>query len=353
MSELEKIINFTKEFDKNKTGSHEFFLKGAKEKNYSTEEVPIFQTINDNNKESTKNTMSNSFIKKYLEEGGKLLTKFNVKNIQYVNNKWIVKGKKNTNNVQLKCKYLFLSCGAINTGKLLIRSKIKLKNKVNTFKFHPMIKVIAKFPQKVQEGHENVHPFQITKFYPDFIIGHASSGKRFLNISTHQSKEISNDINKNWNNMSIYHSTFSIGNGNYFKLFFSQKFLTTYSINNKEFDKVKKGLIIMCETLFNGGAEYIYLLNKKIEKVYPNDFKKKILNIKNLRDIKFSSVHILGGINCGENKNCTVNSYGEVFENKDLYINDSSLINANLLKNPQGTIMAITKRNIDNFLNNN
>ena len=68
LSELEKIINFTKEFDKNKTGSHEFFLKGAKEKNYSTEEVPIFQTINDNNKESTKNTMSNSFIKKYLEE---------------------------------------------------------------------------------------------------------------------------------------------------------------------------------------------------------------------------------------------------------------------------------------------
>ena len=56
-------------------------------------------------------------------------------------------------------------------------------------------------PQRVQEGHENVHPFQITKFYPDFIIGHASSGKRFLNISTHQSKEISNDINKNWKNI--------------------------------------------------------------------------------------------------------------------------------------------------------
>ena len=70
-------------------------------------------------------------------------------------------------------------------------------------------------------------------------------------------------------------------------------------------------------------------------------------------------IYILFGImfflfsNCGENKNCTVNSYGEVFGNKDLYINDSSLINANLLKNPQGTIMAITKRNIDNFLNNN
>ena len=45
------------------------------------------------------------------------------------------------------------------------KSKIKLNNKVSSFKFHPMIKLIAEFDHNVQNGEENVHPFQITEFY--------------------------------------------------------------------------------------------------------------------------------------------------------------------------------------------
>ena len=36
-----------------------------------------------------------------------------------------------------------------------------------------------------------------------------------------------------------------------------------------------------------------------------------------------------------------------------LFINDSSLISENLLKNPQGAIMSIAKRNINHFIKEN
>ena len=52
----------------------------------------------------------------------------------------------------------------------------------------------------------------------------------------------------------------------------------------------------------------------------------------------------------GENINCIANSYGKVFDTNGLYVNDSSLINTPLLKNPQGTVMAIAYRNINNFI---
>ena len=62
---------------------------------------------------------------------------------------------------------------------------------------------------------------------------------------------------------------------------------------------------------------------------------------------------MLGGCPFGEDKNKTVaDSYGKVHFQKNLYINDGSLICEDLVKNPQGIIMSLAYRNILNFLKN-
>ena len=76
-------------------------------------------------------------------------------------------------------------------------------------------------------------------------------------------------------------------------------------------------------------------------------FKKSVI-----KDLQISSVHILGGVTMGENLDCVADSYGKIRGYTGLYVNDSSLVNTNLLKNSQGTIMTIAYRNINNFLNN-
>ena len=58
----------------------------------------------------------------------------------------------------------------------------------------------------------------------------------------------------------------------------------------------------------------------------------------------------MGGVTSGENKKCVVGSYGQFHGHKNLFVNDSSLINTKLLKNPQGTVLTIALRNIDYFL---
>ena len=51
----------------------------------------------------------------------------------------------------------------------------------------------------------------------------------------------------------------------------------------------------------------------------------------------------------GESKNALSNSYGKLKLLENIFVNDSSLINTNLLKNPQGIVMTIALRNIRKF----
>ena len=55
----------------------------------------------------------------------------------------------------------------------------------------------------------------------------------------------------------------------------------------------------------------------------------------------------------GTDKNSTLDIYGKVKNiNHNIYVNDSSLLSYNLLKNPQSMIMQIAHINVKNFLNN-
>ena len=60
----------------------------------------------------------------------------------------------------------------------------------------------------------------------------------------------------------------------------------------------------------------------------------------------------MGGAPMGETDDCITDSFGKVSGHENLFINDSSLICTKLLKNPQGTVMAIAMRNIKKFIEN-
>jgi choline dehydrogenase-like flavoprotein len=106
----------------------------------------------------------------------------------------------------------------------------------------------------------------------------------------------------------------------------------------------------LCKVLFNGGAEYIYLINKEKIKAYPSNFEKIINSINHIKDLRFSSVHILGKIEMGEKDFCYVDSFGKIKKYENIFINDSSLISTPLLQNPQGTVMILAYRNIMEFI---
>ena len=297
-----------------------------------------------------KNSMSNTFIKKFIQNNGNIINNLDVDKIYFSKPYWHICGTKNKKKIQLKSKYLFLNAGSIETNQILINSNIHKEN-VKNFYFHPMVKFIVEFEKEIQSGNENVHPYQIN--YKNFsIFGEASSGMQFIKGSSFMDKKNRDHISKNWKKMSIYHTTFSAGEGKIIKIPIINDFLYFYNLREIDMKKVQNSINTLCKILFDGGAKKIYIINKYFNELNPENYEAIIKKyIKKVDDLKYSSVHILGGIRSGEKNNCLVDSYGKVKNYENLFIYDSSLINHKLLKNPQGTIMAISKRNVDKFLN--
>jgi hypothetical protein len=327
------------------------FFDGIISKKLKYEELFKFENIED--KILEKKTMSKTLLSKFINNGGKIFLKYTVDKFYRSKDSWIIEGIKNKKRILFKCKNLFLCAGSIYTNQLLIKNKMYQKlNKPDFFKFHPMIKVIAEYSDVIQNGKENVHNLQITDNYPDFLIGQAASGYRFLKFAAYGNKNLSNSIDKNWKKMSVYHSTFSLGKGKIYNSFLNDEFIYSYDISNKYLELFKKALSVMINTLYASGAKNVYFIGKNISLVESNKLENFLNNIKHVKEFKYSSVHILGGVKMGEEKNCLVDSYGKIKNYDNIYVNDSSLINHSLLKNPQGTIMSIANRNIMHFLKN-
>jgi hypothetical protein len=325
-----------------------YFKLGSKKLNYKLENLKIFYKKNFN-----KNSMTKTLLKKVINLGGYIYSNTEVLKIKKKGNYWEIKAKfKRKEKKKFKCKRLFLCCGSPYTTFLLKNSNIIKSNFNQNFHFHPMLKIIAKFPKKVNSEYiKNVINVQITEFYPNFLFGNAASNKEFLKIFSFGSNQCSNDINAFSDYMSIFHVTFSFGYSKFIKIPFINDYLINYKINKEDERLSRYGLKKLSEFVLAAGAEYIYLQGDKCTKV---------TNIKELdktidtMPLKFSSVHLLGGMMFGQNKNALLNSFGKFNDNKyyDLFINDSTLCTENLLKNPQGTIMAIAEQNIKNAIKN-
>jgi len=350
----EKILSFSKKvsyflkvkknFLMSSNGCHKYFIQGMKNSNVKYEEVPRLVNYQKNN--ILKKSMTSTYLKNYLKLKGHILLNTKVKKFFQTKNNWeivINDGK------IITAKNIILCCGSIQTNKILLRNGIKSTNK---FTFHPMIKLLVKFKKKIHSkfDRDDIHPYQTNQFYPKFIIGKAASSQNFMKISSYLDASLFKDIEENHSKMSIYHITYSIGCGSIIKIPFFDKFITTYKIKKNNIDLVKNSLKIFCKIFFNTSTETIYLLAKKNIRLTIDNYKSQINLINHISELKFSSVHIMGGVNFGENESCVCDSYGRVKGYKNLFINDSSLINSKLLKNPQGSVMAIAQRNVEHIV---
>ena len=73
--------------------------------------------------------------------------------------------------------------------------------------------------------------------------------------------------------------------------------------------------------MFVGGARNIYLYSSGKTNIINNkNFEHIINDLHDPNNLKFSSVHILGGIRSGEGKNCIVDSFGKSKKNTTTYL---------------------------------
>lgn len=328
------------------------FISTANKMGHSWEKLPRFMS---DTAPQIRNSMTQTYLKIVVQNSGKIFTNTNAKKIIFKNGLWKVIVDQNGVNKIVYCKNLFLCCGALHTNSLLLKSPVSkgMRKTIRKFYLHPMLKVLAKYPDNIQKMNSDITPLQITEHYPNFIIGNAASSLQFQLMPFHNKKDITQLIKKNFKNAIIFHTTFSLGVGKIYNIPFIKDSITTYFLRKSEKKQINVGLQTLLTFIKKSGAEYLIPLTKSTEKpIYLQNQQADSVHYQNSINHNLSSVHIMGGITSGEKKGCVVDSYGQFHKHKNLFVNDSSLINTKLLKNPQGTVLTIALRNIDYFLKN-
>ena len=301
----------------------------------------------------TKQSMTETYLKWYLKAGGQLINDLKAIRISYREQKWTIFciNTKTGERVRINTKFLFLCGGAISTPFIMKSSGLRTMAG-HYLQMHPTVKVVAKFNEKINYSEMGVPVHQVKEFSPRISFGCSISSKPHLALALLDNDKYLDLVDNNWENMAIYYAMIKpSSNGKIWKIpFFNDPFII-YRLINSDLNILSEGLTKLCQILFKAGANNIWPSIKDYGALNSSSDIKNIPSYLPRKSTNLMTIHLFSSCPMGENRKfCVANSYGKVFGYSNLYINDGSLLPSAPGVNPQGTIMAIARRNIQNFL---
>ena len=311
-------------------------------------------TIRDSN-DLIRQSMSQTLLKKAQAKGLHVYSKIKIIKLNKKNGKIVSAIGKGSNNQKYKfiAKNFFMCCGAIQSPYLLKKSGIT-KNIGKFFRMHPTLRMIVKFPYELNSDNKPLPLKAITEFLPEIRLSGANFSLPILSSLVSEDWINRKHILKDWKKTIILYVMIKPeGYGQIFNFPYIKEPIVRYKLQKHDFDNLSFGLQKYANALFKSGAEEIIpcISNSKSIKsiddirTFDSDY------LENNR-INLMSIHLFGSCIPGKNKKyCSTDSYGKINSYDNIFICDSSQIPESTGVNPQATVMAISLRNVENFLN--
>ena len=326
--------------------------QGAKRLGWQVNEVPRwYKYEKDGSTDGEKMTMSETYLRKYLLNGGELLAGSSVDRLKQTTNGWEVCIENNKRKHYIKSKNVILSAGAIGTPLILQRSGLsKLAGK--KLQMHPTIKVVALFKEHINSEKMGVPVHQVKEFSPDFTFGCSISSPTYLRVAMLDHYKHIRLVDEQWHKMAVFYAMIiPQGTGKVRKMPIFKDPLISYNLTHEDRKTLAEALKKLCELLLAAGAQTIF------PSIHNGPLIKNVSDLIELPDqinsskTSIMSVHIFSSCPMGEDRDiCVVDSYGKVHGQKNLWVSDASMIPSATGVNPQGTIMAFAKRNAEKII---
>ncbi len=301
-----------------------------------------------------KQSMTETFIPRYLEAGGRLLPETRVRRLERHGGRWHLNAIGTEGGgrrpLEIRTETVFVACGAVQTAALLRRSGFQ-RNVGNTLAFHPMIKAVARFPEPVN-GNGSLEPVhQVKEFDPNFSLGCSISKPPAVALAMMDRPESLAEFEGQWEHAAIYYAQTTGGRGVVRPLPGFDDPLVRVRHDPVDMQNLAEGLRRLAECLLAAGAETIY---PNVAGCPPL---RSMADLRHLPDelpperVSLTTLHMFSSCPMGEARERTVaNSFGKVHDADDLHLADASLLCGPTVVNPQGTIMALAHRNVVHFL---
>ena len=125
----------------------------------------------------------------------------------------------------------------------------------------------------------------------------------------------------------------------------------SYNLNISDIPSLKNAIKKTTKLLFASGAKKVFLPIRDTKPINdPGSSLEKTIDNLNPRKLEIVSVHAMASCSMGGEPESITDLNGKVNGLKNIHVTDASVLPSNIGESPQGTIMAIARRNIHNFL---
>lgn len=322
---------------------------GAQAEGLTCFEVPRMcgYPVEESPREGIKQTMSRTYIPRFLKAGGRLIAETKATRIRRDGTDWRVEAVTARHKpCAIRAHTLFLACGAVGTPALLRRSGLGA-HVGDSLGLHPTVKLVAEFPEAVNAEGMGVPAHQVKDAAQGLSFGCSISSPPHLAMALLGHPECLRRVNDSWRNMAVFYAmTPSAVSGSVRTVpgFFDP--VVRYPVSENDLRELAKGLCRLAQLLFAAGAKRLYPVVTGMRELRgPGDLR-SLPKVLAGELAGLMTVHLFSTCPMGEKRAaCTADSFGRVFGHKNLHIADASLLCGPPGVNPQGAIMAIARRN--------
>jgi choline dehydrogenase-like flavoprotein len=243
-------------------------------------------------------------------------------------------------------KRVILCAGAVQTPLLLRRSGVR-DNIGDSLRMHPMIRLAARFREEINDPVWGVPVQQVEEFKPDLTLGCSHSSLPHISMWLGTGVLGQQRLLAEWRHLAVFYvAAVGQGTGRIRNLPLVNEPLIQYALQDADFALMGEGLYRLGELLLAAGATEIY---SPIEGAPPlhglSEFRDIRLSLPHDR-ISVSTIHLFSSCPMGEDRRrCAVDSFGRLHGYRNIHLHDASILPTSPGVNPQGTIMAIARRN--------
>jgi choline dehydrogenase-like flavoprotein len=293
-----------------------------------------------------RRSMSETLIPKMVAAGGRLMSGTRIDRIERKGRRAVAAlGVSDGQPIRIEFRDLVVCAGAIQTPRLLRNSG--WSHVGDGLTLNPMVRIVARFPEPVNVPAFGVPVVQIEEFKPEMTLGCSYSAPPHLAMWLEGSPADVRRSLEDWERMAVFYvKVCGQGSGTVRTMPVLGDAFVRYKTHADDFAALSLGLSRLAEALFAAGATEVHSPLPGAGSLRSAADAQSLLGVLNGRNASLSAIHLHSTVRMGAEGRAGANSFGVLYGADNVRVNDSSLLPTSPGVNPQGTIMAIARRNV-------
>jgi choline dehydrogenase-like flavoprotein len=250
----------------------------------------------------------------------------------------------------IRFKHVFVCGGAIQTPALLQRSGVPGPIG-RTLAVHPTVKLAARFRDELNVV-DDVPVHQVKEFSPHLSFGGSASNPGLVALSLLDQWSTFRKAVTDWRRMSVYYAAItSEGRGRVFSVPRLRDPIVTYRLSHRDRELLRSGLARLALLMLEAGATDVFPSFKGAPVVRNRRDLGQMQSAFRATKASVMTVHLCSTVPMGEVADrCGADSFGRVHGQRNIHVNDASLLPTAPGVNPQASVMAFAIRNARRFV---